>query len=668
MDGNTSGPEGPGNDHRRPPVDVLSAARGALSPDGALLVADEAVARSFTASGDAVERMTYGWSITHCLPAAMAEPDSAAIGTVIREATVRRLAASSGSTPCGHDQAYGVAGEEDLRPGDSPGAVPPFDTVDRAEPYGGSISRTSAARLSTVGLDAEQRGAQEPPRPLDRDAVMAAVRELVAAVPTGCTWLLPVTHPDGTVMDFVIAAVSDRGNDVHGRGTERIGERLGELYPSMVGGSLWALYCRVLDTGTPGEMTDFQYDEQRSGVVAHASFEVRVYRVLGGLLVWWQRMDEARRRLDRTELLGSLGWAEYDLLTGRSDWSPGLFRIFERDPALGPMSRADQAAAILPEDRGVTEAAWQTLDTGAPSDVTVRIRIGRSVKHLRILSDVARDANGTPLKIYAVVQDVTARENSRTAIQRLSDQLRTREMSALAEHRLAAQLQNLIQPLPREPFELAGVQAMVSYLPAESAMQVGGDWYHLEPLPDGRIALAIGDVAGHGLEAANGMAHLRFSLIAWLSIGIRDPGTLLRYMNRLCLQLSLTATAIVALYDPATGILSWSRAGHMPPLLARAGAADDLEGSNQLLLGANASVTYPVAEDHLRRGDLLLLYTDGLVERRSAGTDTMHDHVKRSLAAVSAEPGPHALTRLRGMLWFASPDDDTCTLALRIVR
>lgn len=96
MDGNTSGPGGAGNDHHRPPVDVLSAARGALSPDGALLVADEAVARSFTAPGDAVERMTYGWSITHCLSAAMAEPDSAAIGTVIREATVRRLAAGAG--------------------------------------------------------------------------------------------------------------------------------------------------------------------------------------------------------------------------------------------------------------------------------------------------------------------------------------------------------------------------------------------------------------------------------------------------------------------------------------------------------------------------------------------------------------------------------------------
>jgi 2-polyprenyl-3-methyl-5-hydroxy-6-metoxy-1,4-benzoquinol methylase len=78
------------------PVELLAAARAALVPDGALLVADEAVAPSFTAPGDEIERMMYGWSIVHCLPAALAEQPSAAIGTVIREDTVRKLAAKAG--------------------------------------------------------------------------------------------------------------------------------------------------------------------------------------------------------------------------------------------------------------------------------------------------------------------------------------------------------------------------------------------------------------------------------------------------------------------------------------------------------------------------------------------------------------------------------------------
>ena len=78
------------------PVDVLAAARAALAADGVVLVADEAVAPTFTAPGDDLERMMYGWSITHCLPAAMAEQPSAAIGTVIREGTVRELATEAG--------------------------------------------------------------------------------------------------------------------------------------------------------------------------------------------------------------------------------------------------------------------------------------------------------------------------------------------------------------------------------------------------------------------------------------------------------------------------------------------------------------------------------------------------------------------------------------------
>jgi 2-polyprenyl-3-methyl-5-hydroxy-6-metoxy-1,4-benzoquinol methylase len=78
------------------PVEVLAAARAGLGADGVLLVADEAVAPAFTAPGDELERMMYGWSITHCLPAAMAEQPSAAIGTVIREGTVRELAQRAG--------------------------------------------------------------------------------------------------------------------------------------------------------------------------------------------------------------------------------------------------------------------------------------------------------------------------------------------------------------------------------------------------------------------------------------------------------------------------------------------------------------------------------------------------------------------------------------------
>ncbi len=487
----------------------------------------------------------------------------------------------------------------------------------------------------------------------------------MSAIPGGCTWLTPVPDASGRVVDFRVAAAGDQGRDIYGLGVARRDARLSELYPSMVGGPLWQLYQSVLASGVPGHLPGFHYEEKTAGVVADSLFDVIVHPALGGLLVWWQRIDEDQRRLERTELLGRLGWAEYDLATGASDWSPGMYRIFERDPALGPMSQAEQAASLLAEDTGVSETAWQTLDSGAASDVTVRFRLGGTVKYLRILSDVARDADGAPLKIHAVVQDVTVREDSRTEIERLRDQLRSREMTALAEHRLAGQLQNMIQPLPRAPLRLPGMDAVVRYLPAESAIQVGGDWYHAQALPDGQVILAIGDVAGHGLEAASGMAHLRYALVAWLSIGIHDTATLLGHLNHLCLQLKITCTAVLAVYDPQTRQLRWSRAGHMPPLLARATAVDPLGTLAGLLLGADPSAAYPVTLARLHADDLVLLYTDGLVERRSESIDLL-GQVRQALSAASAVVDDQTLASLVGRLHQPSPYDDTCILAVRV--
>lgn len=497
--------------------------------------------------------------------------------------------------------------------------------------------------------------------------VAVVVQEVLSAIPAGCSWVLPMRDDAGRVVDFQIAAVSGRARDLYGRGVGRVHGRLSELYPSMVGGPLWLAYLEVIATGVPRELPEFRYEQKRAGIAAQSLFDVSVDRVLGGLLVCWQRLDEDQRRLEKTELLGSLGWAEYDLVTGRSDWSPGMYRIYERDPALGPLPRAEQSAAVIGDDRGLREAAWQTMESGVPSDVTLRFQLGGSVKHLRVLSEVGRDANGAPLKIYAVVQDVTAREDSRTAIERLKDRLQTRELTALAEHRLAAQLQSLIQPVPSDPFPLAGLEAVVSYVPAESALRVGGDWYHAQTLPDGLVALAIGDVAGHGLEAASGMAHLRFALVAWLSIGIRDPGALIGYLNRLCDQLDITGTAIVGFYDPATRVLSWSCAGHPPPLLARAATSDEMARPTGMLLGAAADTAYSVDAPQLRAHDLVLFYTDGLIERRAASIAEQTGQLKQALSAGSAAPTAHTLVQLRGRLSYANPYDDTCILAIRVL-
>src|SRR5687767_6068543 len=97
-------------------------------------------------------------------------------------------------------------------------------------------------------------GAPGPP-----DDPVTVVREILAVVPAGCSWLLPEADEAGRVTDFRIAAVSGLESDVLGRGQSRVGALITELYPSIVEGPLWQLYLEVLATGDPGELRGFTY-------------------------------------------------------------------------------------------------------------------------------------------------------------------------------------------------------------------------------------------------------------------------------------------------------------------------------------------------------------------------------------------------------------------------
>lgn len=117
------------------------------------------------------------------------------------------------------------------------------------------------------------RTASTTPLPWDGELAAALVQEVLSVIPVGCTWLLPVTA-DGQIVDFRIAAASDRRRDIYGRGVTRVDARLSQLYPSMLDGPLWQLYHEVMATGVPGHLADFEYEEKRAGVVAHSLLEV----------------------------------------------------------------------------------------------------------------------------------------------------------------------------------------------------------------------------------------------------------------------------------------------------------------------------------------------------------------------------------------------------------
>ncbi|MEV6843137.1 SpoIIE family protein phosphatase [Actinoplanes sp. NPDC051411] len=533
--------------------------------------------------------------------------------------------------------------------------------LDTADPAG---LPESLPRMVDTALDGP--GLAPPVAPFRRfEPWLAMVQRVLDVVPGMTAFLVPERDDRGALTDLIWAAASPEAVAVNGlRGSRLIGTRVSAL-PGVVGSERWTAYESVLDTGCPAEVTPFR--------VGDATFSVRAHRLGQGLVVNWIRQAGERpgaaERLAGTERLGNLGWGEWDLVSGEIYWSPQLYRIYERDPDLGPHSIEEGEAMAVADDHSLRVAALHAFQRQETIDITTRMRVGGRIKHLRTVADAVRDAAGNPLRVYGIVQDVTDSEAGARRLAEVERQLDEQRRTLDAEHKMAGELQRIILPLPDGPIELPGVKVAVRYLPAGQEGLVGGDWYHAAELRDGSVLLAIGDVAGHGTPAATTMAQLRHAVRA-LSVTTGDPGTLLGHLNQLVCDLEretpeLSATAVIARFDPVRRELLWAQAGHPPPLLSRGGRTAPLRRPSGPLLGVVEDAAYPTARLDFHPGDLLLLYTDGLVEHRRRGLD---DGLASVIAAVDdavraspEQPLGQVLSRLRQ----ANPDDDTCILAVR---
>ena len=184
------------------------------------------------------------------------------------------------------------------------------------------------------------------------------------------------------------------------------------------------------------------------------------------------------------------------------------------------------------------------------------------------------------------------------------------------EHEIALRLQRAL--LPDSVFEHPDVMIAARYEASSESMEVGGDWYDTFAFPDGRIGIAVGDVVGHGIEAAASMGRLRSALAAFAS-DVSDPGELLARLDRFAAGPGGVdfATACCAVLDPETGVLRYASAGHPPMLLVSPeGKTTWLEGGRSQPLYGEPGIERPEASVVLEAGALLLLYSDGLVERR----------------------------------------------------
>ncbi len=239
---------------------------------------------------------------------------------------------------------------------------------------------------------------------------------------------------------------------------------------------------------------------------------------------------------------------------------------------------------------------------------------------------------------------------------------RARLFAALEhEHRVSTVLQRSL--LPKRLVEVVGVEVAARYLPARE--EVGGDWYDVIELPRGKVGVVIGDVVGHGIAAAALMGRLRTALHSY-AIESHGPGRTLELVDRFVHSLNepAMATAAYAVFDTYTSQVCYATAGHLPPIVISGAGTRALEVTPAPPLGAFPYGRCPEHQLQLGSGEMLFLYTDGLVERRGVPLNVGID--KLAVALRDARTPEHACAlAVTDLVPLEGLQDDAAIVALQ---
>ena len=232
------------------------------------------------------------------------------------------------------------------------------------------------------------------------------------------------------------------------------------------------------------------------------------------------------------------------------------------------------------------------------------------------------------------------------------------------EHETAVTLQRSLLP-DRLP-DIPGLALAARYLPGGAGAEVGGDWYDVIPLGDGRVGIAMGDVVGRGIPAASLMGQLRNGLRAYAIEG-HSPAALLERLDRLVQSLNpgRMATLLYMILDADARRASYANAGHLPPLVVSDGGEPRLlHRLRGVPLGVLPYASFEEGEARLDPGSTLVLYTDGLVEERGISIELRLDDLQQAATAPFAGPNELCDHLLREMLPAGAGADDVAILAL----
>ncbi|MFJ9008211.1 PP2C family protein-serine/threonine phosphatase [Streptomyces canus] len=375
----------------------------------------------------------------------------------------------------------------------------------------------------------------------------------------------------------------------------------------------------------------------------------------------------------RGSLLSRVGSAEWNLLTDEASWSGELYQILGRDRTAPPLTLDELPSLVLDEDRPrLTGMVTDCLVDAKRIDGEFRVvRRDGEVRTVHMMGEPVLAADGSTASMWAVLRDVSELRRSERAVSETRDSLQRQRQRAQSEHRLAVELQEAVLPpwrgslrLPHQGTETLDLAA--HYLPSSASALIGGDWYDALELADGETLLSVGDLTGHGVAVASGMATL-LGAVRGMAMAGTQPGQLMSLLNQLLdatVQPAL-GSAVCCRYRPESRTLVWAQAGHPAPLLFRSGTGRRLNSPDGVLLGATSGAVYAQAEETLEPGDLLLLHTDGLVPGRSstAAVNRLLDLAPRFDGARTAQDCVRMVMEEFGE---TEREDDACVLIARV--
>ncbi len=234
--------------------------------------------------------------------------------------------------------------------------------------------------------------------------------------------------------------------------------------------------------------------------------------------------------------------------------------------------------------------------------------------------------------------------------------------TVVLERQLSEALQASLLTAPDQPDHL---EVAVRYQPAAAGAHIGGDWYDSFQLPDGRLTVVVGDVTGHDRYAAAAMSQVRNLLRGIAYASARPPAGVLTALNDAMtgLRTDALATVILAQIDVGTHELRWANAGHPPPvLLAPDGSVHLLEATPETMLGIRHRTRRANHHAVLASGAALILYTDGLIERRGGSLDTGIKELTEALRGRRGRTAEQLCDEL--LARFAGDAEDDVVLAV----